>query len=70
MEDEDKPTLKLELSPRQAKLLLRLMENDDPNFDYSELGRLSSVLSDVRDLATHGEIRWQRACTEPPKGGT
>lgn len=61
MEDEDKPTLKLELSPRQAKLLLRIMQEDDPNFDYSELGRLSSVLSDVRDLATHGEVRWQRA---------
>jgi hypothetical protein len=49
----------ISLTKEQAKLILRLMNENDPEFDYRELAKLSVVMSDLNDIVEFGEIRWR-----------
>lgn len=49
----------LPVNQKQIGFLLRLMESENSPLDYIELMELSSVVSDLRDLNAHGDVRWR-----------
>jgi len=47
------------LTKLQVKLLLRLMNEADPDFNYRELVGLSIIMSDLEELDQNGKITWR-----------